>query len=227
MPPLAPTVVTSVDRLVIREAFGCGDQLVKVITGLCHLADAPAGATLYPRADAGDTVLLLAGQAREVAYGRNGALLVLHRLAAGEFYGMLVEGEAGDAPPQVEGDSATRGAHFTGAALVRLMESYSCIALAVSRQLARRLEQMRRRMTETVLLSAVGRVCAELSRLAADDADRTIRPLPVFTELAISTQTTRETVSRTVSQLESRGILKRVDGGLKLVAPHRLEELIC
>jgi CRP-like cAMP-binding protein len=227
MSSTAPIAITPVDRLVIREAFGCGDPLVKVIAGLCHLAEAPAGAQLYPREDAGDTVLLLAGQAREVAYGRNGGLLVLHRLAEGEFYGMLVGLEAGDAPPQVEGDSATRGAHFTGAALVRLMESYSCVALAVSRQLARRLEQLRLRMTETVLLSAVGRVCAELSRLAAADGERIIRPVPVFTELAVSTQTTRETVSRTVSQLESRGIVKRVNGGLKLVAPHRLEELIC
>ena len=227
MPVAVPLAVNPADRLLIREAFGCGDQLVKIITELCHLAEAQAGAQLYPRDDAGETVLLLAGQAREVAYGRNGGLLVLHRLAPGEFYGMLVDPGAADSPPQVEGESVTRGAHFTGAALIRLMESYSCIALAVSRQLARRLEQLRRRMTETVLLSAVGRVCAELARLAEADADRTIRPLPVFTELAVSTQTTRETVSRTVSQLESRGILKRVEGGLKLVAPHRLDELIC
>ncbi|MBS0254524.1 MAG: Crp/Fnr family transcriptional regulator [Proteobacteria bacterium] len=218
---------TAPDRAMIRAAFGCGDPLVRVIGDLCHLAEAPAGARLFPRDDSGETVLLLAGEAREVAYGRNGAVLVLHRLVAGEFYGTLVDLGSDGTPPLVEADSATRGAHFSGPALVRLMESYSCVAVAITRQLARRLEQMRQRMAETVLLSAVGRVCAELARLAQANADQTIRPVPVFTELAVTSQTTRETVSRTVSQLEARGIFERVDGGLRLVAPHRLDELIC
>jgi CRP/FNR family cyclic AMP-dependent transcriptional regulator len=50
--------------------------------------------------------------------------------------------------------------------------------------------------------------------------------MPVFSELALSLQTTRESVSRAVSALEKRGIVKRVDGGLAIVAPHRLEELV-
>lgn len=215
------------DRAMIRAAFGCGEPLVRVIGALCHLADQPAGARLYPRDDSGETVLLLAGEAREVAYGRNGTVLVLHQLVAGEFYGTMIDPGSAGAPPLVEAGSATRGAHFTSPALVRLMESYSCVAVAITRQLARRLEQMRQRMTETVLLSATGRVCAELARLAGASADGTIRPVPVFTELALTSQTTRETVSRTVSQLEARGIFTRVAGGLRLVAPHRLDDLIC
>jgi DNA-binding MarR family transcriptional regulator len=85
---------------------------------------------------------------------------------------------------------------------------------------------MRRRMVESVLLSATGRVCAELERLAKLSPDQTIRPVPVFSELATMVQSTRETVSRTISQLEKRGVLRREDGGLRVVAPHRLAELI-
>lgn len=48
--------------------------------------------------------------------------------------------------------------------------------------------------------------------------------MPVMSELAVTVQSTRETVSRTVSQLERRGIVRRIDGGLEIVAPHRLEE---
>ena len=50
--------------------------------------------------------------------------------------------------------------------------------------------------------------------------------MPVLAELAQRVQSTRETVSRTVSQLERRGILRRGDGGLAVIAPHRLDELI-
>ena len=42
--------------------------------------------------------------------------------------------------------------------------------------------------------------------------------MPVFSDFAISVQSTRETVSNTVSQLEKRGLLKRVEGGLQVVA---------
>jgi DNA-binding MarR family transcriptional regulator len=50
--------------------------------------------------------------------------------------------------------------------------------------------------------------------------------MPVFAEMALALQTTRETVSRTINGLEKRGIVKRADNALAIVAPHRLEELI-
>jgi CRP/FNR family transcriptional regulator, cyclic AMP receptor protein len=43
---------------------------------------------------------------------------------------------------------------------------------------------------------------------------------------ALHVQSTRETVSRTISALEKRGIIKRDGDALTVVAPHRLEELI-
>jgi CRP/FNR family transcriptional regulator, cyclic AMP receptor protein len=109
---------------------------------------------------------------------------------------------------------------------VRLMESYSCVGVAITRHLSGRLATMRRRMVEAAMLSATGRIAAELLRRADASEDRTIRPMPVFSDFAITVQSTRETVSRTVSQLEKRGVVKRVEGGLQIVAPHRLEELV-
>ena len=106
------------------------------------------------------------------------------------------------------------------------MESSSCVSLAITMQLARRLEAMRRRMVETVLLTATGRICAELARLARMSSDHVIRPIPVFSQLAVNAQTTRETVSRTVSLLLKRGVFKRVEDGLLLAAPHRLDDMI-
>jgi DNA-binding GntR family transcriptional regulator len=81
-------------------------------------------------------------------------------------------------------------------------------------------------MVESALLSATGRIAAELLRQARAQPDRTIRPMPVWAELAVQVQSTRETVSRAVSGWEKRGLVKRVEGGLQVVAPHRLEELV-
>lgn len=209
-------------RAAIRLAFGCDDALAQSIAALGRETAQPRGAVLWPQSDRHEAILMLAGRAQEVAYGRDGTILLLHLLGPGDLFGDLVG--AGDPVSQVEAVDHGRGAHFASATILRLMESYSCVGLAISRQLARRLAGLRHRMVETALLSATGRICAELLRRGGDQPDRTIRPMPVMSELAVTVQSTRETVSRTVSQLERRGIVRRVDGGLEIVAPHRLEE---
>ena len=79
---------------------------------------------------------------------------------------------------------------------------------------------------ERAAVSAVGRVYAELLRLARASPGLVIRPAPVLSELAVRVSTTRETASRAVSALERRGLIRRDPGSLTVVAPQRLEELI-
>lgn len=219
---------------VIARAFGCGEALARTIAALGRGADFGEGQVLHPLPGREQTALVTAGLAREAAYGREGSMVVLHMIAPGEFYGTLVglDDAAGDGADegqgatQVEAVRAGRAVHYRGEAVLRLMETYPGVAVAIARQLARRLAALRQRMLDNTLLSATGRICAELKRLAEASDDRVIRPLPVFAELAQRVQSTRETVSRTVSRLERRGVVQRTDGGLAVVAMHRLEELI-
>jgi CRP/FNR family cyclic AMP-dependent transcriptional regulator len=211
---------------VLRSAFGCGDALAATIAALGREAAHGRGAVLWPRGDEGEAASLLTqGRAVELAYGREGAALVLHAIAPGEFFGDLAGSGSDRSGAQVEALSEGAALHFAASVMVRLMESYPAVSLAMARHLSARITAMRQRMVETALLSATGRIAAELLRLAKAGGG-TIRPVPVFSELALQVQSTRETVSRTVSSLEKRGILKRVEGGLELVAPHRLEELV-
>lgn len=211
---------------VLRSAFGCGDALAQTIAALGREAEHGRGAVLWPRGDEGEAAsLLTSGRAVELAYGREGASLVLHALGPGEFFGDLAGSGSDHSGAQVEALGEGAALHFAASVMVRLMESYPAVALAMARHLSARIAAMRQRMVETALLSATGRIAAELLRLAKAGGG-TIRPIPVFSELALQVQSTRETVSRTVSTLEKRGVLRRVDGGLDLIAPHRLEELV-
>lgn len=209
---------------VIRSAFGCGESLAVTIAALSRADSHSGGAMLWPLPDRDETTVLIRGAAQEVAYGRDGSLIVLLPIAPGDFYGDLVGSDAGHG--QVEATSDGVGAHFSSGAVVRLMESYSCVGVAITRHLSGRLAVMRRRMVQAAMLSATGRIAAELLRRADASNDHTIRPTPVFSDFAITVQSTRETVSRTVSQLEKRGVIRRIDGGLQIVAPHRLEEMV-
>lgn len=214
------------DLAVIREAFGCDDALAVQIARAGRIAGFERGQRAWPLSDRDVTTLLLGGKVQEIAYGRDGDVLVLCLIVPGELFGSLLGDGGQDEGTLVEACEPSRGAQFAADSIVRLMESYSCVAMAVTRQMARRLQLVRRRMVETVLLSASGRICAELIRLADGSADRVIRPVPVLSELAVQVQTTRETVSRTISQLEKRGILRRDPDGLAVVAAHRLAEMV-
>lgn len=212
-------------QAAIADAFACDQDLVGTISALARETSHSRGTVLWPLEDRDETTLIVAGSAQEVAYGQDGSMLQLMVLGRGDLYGALMGAGESDTA-RTEAVSEGRGAHFTTASLVRLMDSYGAVARAINRQLAARLEALRRRMVEATLLSVTGRISAELLRRSALAEDRTIRPVPVMSELALSVRSTRETVSRTVSQLEKRGLVKRVEGGLLVVAPHRLEELV-
>jgi CRP-like cAMP-binding protein len=220
----AKSAITELET--IGAAFGCAEALARSIGALGRGSDLARGQVLYPLPGREETSLLLVGLAQEAAYGREGGMLVLHQLGPGEFYGNLAGLGDGQGDIQVEALSEGRALHYGDEAVLRLMESYSCVAVAMTRQLARRLAAMRQRMVEATLLSATGRICAELLRMSRQAEDGVIRPVPVMAELAQRVQSTRETVSRTVSQLERRGIVQRQDGGLAVIAAHRLEEMI-
>lgn len=217
--------VAQASREAIAKAFACDDDLARTIALQAHETSVQRGALLWPLPERDETSVMISGRAQEVAYGHDGTVLLLSLLGQGDLYGSLMGGDDA-ASAQTEALEHGRAAHFATPALVRLMDSYVSIARAINRQLAMRLEGLRRRMVEATLLSATGRIAAELLRRSETATDRTIRPMPVMSELAVSVRSTRETVSRTVSQFEKRGLVERTEGGLRVVAPHRLRELV-
>lgn len=107
-----------------------------------------------------------------------------------------------------------------------LLSSNKTFSVTLAQDLAARLSIMMNRLVEAVTLSSPGRVCAELLRLAhpigIDPRKLIVRPTPVFVELALRISSTRETVSRTVSQLQKSGILSREPGALLIHKPEAL-----
>ncbi|MEP3889161.1 MAG: Crp/Fnr family transcriptional regulator [Hellea sp.] len=108
-----------------------------------------------------------------------------------------------------------------------LLSSDKSFSAVLARDLAARLNIMMNRLVEAVTLSSPGRVCAELLRLSRpvgiDPGTLIIRPTPVFVELAVHINSTRETVSRTVNKLLKSGILSREPGALLIHKPESLQ----
>lgn len=171
-----------------------------------------------------ETFLLVAGHARAEVITADGRLVRLVRHGPGDVFGAI--GLDLQHLTEVTAVSAVEAAVFAVKDFFALAQTHACVGLALSRSLVRQLSELSHMAAARFSLSATGRVHAELLRLARTSDELAIRPVPVIAELAEQVQTTRETASRAISALERRGIIRREDGALIVVAPRRLEELI-
>ncbi|HEX8448812.1 MAG TPA: Crp/Fnr family transcriptional regulator [Allosphingosinicella sp.] len=214
-------------RGFIRETFGCSDEIAGHIFVRGAVRAYPPNATIVREGEkAAAAYLLTCGRAHALIYSVEGQAVLLCEYRPGDLFGALVEIDPAPQEAEIVAVEAARSFILKSRDLVALAEIYGAIGLALSRLLLRQLRRANSRIFERAAVSAVGRVYAEILRMARASPDHAIRPAPVLSELAVRVSTTRETASRAVSALERRGFIRRDSGSLTVVAPQRLEELI-
>lgn len=212
---------------VLAGTFACDAALAQVLRARARLHGYPARSVIVAGDALFDAVhVMIDGRARTLAYSLDGRLVAVEDFTRGDLFGETGLFEPARAPHDIAAIEDSSTAAFANAAFVELMGAYSAVAIAVSQRLVARLGKVTRRMVEGATLSAAGRIHAELLRQAEAGEAMTIRPAPVLSQFALIVQSTRETVSRTISALEKRGIIERDEHALRVVAPHRLQELI-
>ncbi|HEX8126523.1 MAG TPA: Crp/Fnr family transcriptional regulator [Allosphingosinicella sp.] len=214
-------------RGFIRETFGCSDEIAGHIFVRGAVRAYPPSATIVREGEkAAAAYLLTQGRAHALLYSVEGQVVLLCEYRPGDLFGALGEIDPAPEAAEIVAVEAARSFILKSRDLVALAESYGAIGLALARLLLRQLRRATSRMYERAAVSAVGRVYAEILRMARASPGLRICPAPVLSELAVRVSTTRETASRAVSALERRGLIRRDSGSLTVVAPQRLEELI-
>ena len=165
--------------------------------------------------------LVLAGRIKIESCSASGRMSRLGICAPGDWVGSYARPAL--YPTDVVSLEATTLVRFAAGTLPELAASEPLIGAALALSFARQLEDTIARLDARSTLTAKGRICAELQRRAADSP--TIRPAPVVAELARTAQTTRETASRTIAELERRGIIERGAGTLRVISPRLLGDL--
>lgn len=210
---------------LVGEVFGCPQPTAEAIARRARERRFAARAVLVRQGErCAEAFLLLVGRARAMLVTADGRLIQLLDHAPGDMFGAV--GDGGPQPAEIAALDDIEAASFAAADFIQLAQLHACVGVLLSRSLVRQLTALSQQMLSRLTLSAVGRIQAELLRLARAGDGHVIHPAPVLAELALRVQTTRETVSRTVSMLERRGLLRREPDALVIVAPRRLEELI-
>ncbi|WP_323760384.1 Crp/Fnr family transcriptional regulator [Maricaulis sp.] len=189
-----------------------------------------AGTVIIAQDEADDRVfLLLGGRARVVLLSENGQEIWLDAFGSGAVFGELA---ALTGAPRISGiiaESDCDLAIYDGTEFFGLVRRHGEIGLALAKLLARRVQHTTQRMFELSALSAPGRIYAELLRMSrpvgSDGTARVIEPAPSMKELAMRVNSTRETASRTINNLQRKGLLEKLNGRIELVDPDQLDRL--
>jgi CRP-like cAMP-binding protein len=213
---------------LIERVFACSAETAQTIAlPARRRAYDPRAILVTAGARQTEILLILYGRARLVCLSVDGNLVPLDELTAGDLFGSLSSDDREAMDLELSALTRLEAAIFGALDFVGLAERHGCVGLALSRMLLRRIRRTTEKVVERSTLSAMGRVYAELRKLADAAPDgRTISPPPVLARIAATALTTRETASRAVAAIERRGIVSRSDLALTIVSLRQLEELI-
>ena len=198
----------------IRLFRGFGADWLRDIERQCHWHSYARDENILDRNnDDSDVFFVTRGSVLIVNFSQTGREIALARIAAGSYFGELaaIDGEPRSASV-VALETCVVGA-LKPAAFNGIVASDPILSARLMRRLARIIRTSDDRIMDLSTLGAHQRVYLELLRLAEADPDNpkalVIGPMPAQKDIASQASTTRETVTRAISQLVADGIAER------------------
>lgn len=190
----------------------------------------PGESVFYQDEMASHVGLIIEGSIRATSYSEDGTETWLGRFTNGDLLGHISILAQQALRYEAVAESHVSMVCITPENLNRLLYESREFSQWVTDGLAAKVDMMTMRLIEAYTLSAKGRICAELLRMSSpigvEPSKALIRPTPVFVDLAVRVNSTRETVSRTVSHLQKSGILSREPGAILVHRPAALKSAI-
>jgi CRP/FNR family cyclic AMP-dependent transcriptional regulator len=210
------------------EAEASARALLKNVAIFAHLDDAalgsiarlvetrefPEGAVIVSQDEPGDSLFVLArGRVKVVLFGESGREIILSMFKTpGDFFGEMSLLDEGPRSASVVALEPSSFLVLSRSGFQAHLEAHPRTALAVLAEMSRRLRRADGIIGNLALLDVFGRVARKLRDMAEAEGEETeggilIRERPTQQELADMLGTSRETVSRALSELARRGLV--------------------
>lgn len=180
-----------------------------------ELRDFPEGAIVVSQEDSGESLFVLVrGRVKVVLYGESGREVILSIFKQpGDFFGEMALLDDEPRSATVIAAERSRLLVLSRAAFQEHIAAHPRTALRVLTELSRRLRRADEVIGNLALLDVYGRLAGKLRELAAAEGEERedgilIRKRPTQAEIAAMIGTSRETVSRALSELARRGFLE-------------------
>jgi CRP/FNR family transcriptional regulator, cyclic AMP receptor protein len=214
---------------IFKLFFGKNPDILRDVANASSTRQFHTGSIILGEEDTGCSVYyLLEGKAKTVRYSNEGAEIWLDEIAPGALFGEMAALGAQARTATIVAATNVKVAVFSEQSFRDLITKHGTIGLQVARLLVARVEKTTQRMFELAAVSSKGRVYAELLRQAkpvAGSQTSRIENMPSMSAMAKQLNNTRETVSRTVNELEKDGFIKREGHQLTILMPDALRNL--
>jgi CRP/FNR family cyclic AMP-dependent transcriptional regulator len=199
---------------------------VAALERLADVRDFAPGAIVVSQEERGDALyVLVSGKVKVVLYGDSGREIILSIFKTpGDFFGemSLLDNEPRSAT--VIADAPSRLLVLSRSDFETHLESHPRTALRVLQEVSRRLRRADAVIGNLALLDVYGRLAGKLREMARTDGEESedgvvVRQRPTQAEIAAMIGTSRETVSRALSEFARRGWLVMTGKRLLLKRP--------
>lgn len=217
-----PTVFSVQELQAIPFFSSINENDAAVLLDRHLLVDVLPKQTLVMEADWGESLMVvISGLAKVRSYNTDGEESVLSLIGAGELLGELsvLDGDARSA--DVVTLSPVKLLKLQGNTFKRVLQDNISLALGIARLEASRLRDLNRRFglqksdATTRLLDTLAYIA---SKNGAEDNPLALMPPLSQGEIAILAGLARETASRTMSKLRSRGVVSEENGCMRLTS---------
>ena len=220
----------NLDHVVLLR--GLPPQVIAEISETCTWRLYEKEATLVAdNDDTRDVMLVHFGTVRVVQYSSSGREVDYADIEAGGHFGEIAAIDGGPRSAHVVALTRSIIVVLPEEKFLHLLRAHPEFALGVMRRLTAIIRGVNIRVRDLSVLKAADRVAVELTRLASahlgDPSGRLIiKPMPTATAIANRTGTTRETVTRTLTDFARRGFVRRVNSDLEILNLPALEKMV-
>lgn len=180
----------------------------------------PKDSVVVSAADPGDALyIVISGNVKVSLWSDSGREIILSTLSDGAFFGemSLVDGEPRSANVTCLGPSKIL--RLARKDFLQLVRQYPSIAINVMTEMCERLRRADESIGNLALLDVYGRVARFLIELAEEEGEDVpegilIRKMPTQQHVASRIGTSRETVSRALSEFQRRGFVEQRGKGM-------------
>lgn len=189
------------------------DELER-IAGLLTARETPKDSQIVAQDEPGDAMYIIArGRVKVVLYGDNGREVILTILKAGEFFGEMALVDDGPRSANVIASEDATVLILKRDSFREYLLKSPQMALNIMAELSRRLRRADEIIGNLATLDVYGRVAHIMIELAKKDGEEVeegilIRERPTQQDIASMIGTSRETVSRVLSEFQKRGFVE-------------------
>lgn len=204
---------------------------LRYIAQCCAWRQCEAGSQILGYQDPStDIFFLLVGKARVIVYSLDGKAVVFTDLKPGAMFGEIAAIDRKPRSASIEALETCTIASLSSDQFEALLLREPSVAMATLREIAADVRRLSERVFEFSTMAVRNRIHAELLRLAGQGhevgGEVTLSPAPSLSDIANRISTHREAVSRELSRLSARGLLRRESGSLRITDLGKLAELV-